>query len=505
GGPRADPIAARSARGRDRLGLPLAAGRAGVPRPRQRRPGHAAQGPGERRRRARRLRVRRRRRAARAGPGDRRDRHRPHQQGGAGRRGGAALGPHGDPRQALRHPGLRHAADGQGAARHPRHHARGAPARARPGHARARAAGDPPGPADDDEPRDRGAAHRRRRPQPARRRGGALRRRGTDLDHPRRRGRAEGRAAGVRPPARRHALLPRARGRVRHRGRHVPRPGPRAGEDPRLHLRREDEEVDGALGRQRHRGAAVPPRLGRPRHRVRSRVEGRGEPREHGRGHRGRGGDAQARMSPYTIAVIGGDGIGREVIREGVKVLEAVAGRGLALTFEEAEMGAELYRRTGEDLPRETFDLCQRTDAILFGAAGLPDVRFPDGTEIAPQVTLRFRLELYAGVRPIKLYPGVPSPLRLPAGRTIDYVIFRENTEGLFASRGGGAAVGREVAADTLIVTRKGTDRIARRAFEAALGRRRRLTCVDKSNVFRSYLFFREVVQEVGTEFPEVT
>jgi len=113
-------------------------------------------------------------------------------------------------------------------------------------------------------------------------------------------------------------------------------------------------------------------------------------------------------MSPYTIAVIGGDGIGREVIREGVKILEAVAARGPALTFEEAEVGADLYRRTGEDLPRETFDLCQRADAILFGAAGLPDVRFPDGTEIAPQVTLRFRLDLYAGVRPIKLYRACP-------------------------------------------------------------------------------------------------
>jgi len=209
-------------------------------------------------------------------------------------------------------------------------------------------------------------------------------------------------------------------------------------------------------------------------------------------------------MSAYRIAVIGGDGIGREVITEGVKVLQAVAGAGLAFTLEDAEVGADLYRRTGEDLPREAFDLCQRADAILFGAAGLPDVRFPDGTEIAPQVTLRFRLELYAGVRPIKLYPGVPSPLRLPAGRPIDYVIFRENTEGLFASRGGGASVGRDVAADTLIVTRKGTERIARRAFEAAMGRRRRVTCVDKSNVFRSYLFFREVVQEVGAEFPEV-
>jgi 3-isopropylmalate dehydrogenase len=209
-------------------------------------------------------------------------------------------------------------------------------------------------------------------------------------------------------------------------------------------------------------------------------------------------------VSDYRIAVLGGDGIGREVIREGVKVLAAVAGDGAALTFEAAEVGADLYRRTGEDLPREVFALCQRADAILFGAAGLPEVRFPDGTEIAPQVTLRFRLDLYAGVRPIKLYPGVPSPLRLPADRAIDYVIFRENTEGLFASRGGGAAVGREVAADTLIITRKGTERIARRAFETALGRQRRLTCVDKSNVFRSYLFFRQVVQAVGAEFPEV-
>ncbi len=207
----------------------------------------------------------------------------------------------------------------------------------------------------------------------------------------------------------------------------------------------------------------------------------------------------------YRLAVIGGDGIGLEVIREAVKVLKAVAGDGLAFAFEEAEAGAALWKRTGEDLPAEAFDLCQRADAILFGAAGLPDVRLADGTEIAPQVTLRFRLELYAGVRPIKLYPSVPSPLRLPAGRTIDYVIFRENTEGLFASRGGGASVGREVAADTLIITRKGTERLARRAFETALTRGRRVTCVDKSNVFRSYLFFRQIVQEVGAEFPEVT
>src|SRR5437879_13469063 len=111
---------------------------------------------------------------------------------------------------------------------------------------------------------------------------------------------------------------------------------------------------------------------------------------------------------------------------EALKVLSALEdGEHLGFAFEEVEAGAACYRRTGEDLPRETLDLCQRADAILFGAAGLPDVRFPDGTEIAPQVTLRFRLELYAGVRPIKLYPGVPSPLRRPAGRTIDHVILR--------------------------------------------------------------------------------
>jgi 3-isopropylmalate dehydrogenase len=206
----------------------------------------------------------------------------------------------------------------------------------------------------------------------------------------------------------------------------------------------------------------------------------------------------------YRIAVLAGDGIGPEVMREATKVLHAIAGGGLTFTFDEAETGAALYRRTGEDLPKETLALCESADAILFGAAGLPDVRFPDGTEISPQITLRFRLDLYAGMRPIKLYPGIPTPLALPAGRTIDYVVFRENTEGLFASRSGGASVGGDVVADSLIVTRKGTARIARRAFETAMRRGRRLTCVDKANVFRSYAFFRQVVQEVGADFPEV-
>jgi len=105
-------------------------------------------------------------------------------------------------------------------------------------------------------------------------------------------------------------------------------------------------------------------------------------------------------MGCYRIAEIGGDGIGPEVVAEAVRVLEAVQSSELRFSFERAEVGAALYERTGEDLPRETVDLCRSVDAILFGAAGLPDVRHADGTELVPQVTLRMLLDLYAGRLP---------------------------------------------------------------------------------------------------------
>lgn len=216
-------------------------------------------------------------------------------------------------------------------------------------------------------------------------------------------------------------------------------------------------------------------------------------------------------MSEYRIAVIGGDGIGPEVMAEALKVLRAVTGAGLSLSWEEAEAGAALWERIGEDLPKETLTLCQTADAILFGATGLPNVRYADGTEIAPQITLRLALDLYAGIRPIKLYPGVPSPLVVPDGKTIDYVIFRENTEGLFASRGGGAKVGEAMAVDNLVITRERTERIVRRAFEWSRTRTgapadgvRRVTCVDKANMFRSYALFRQVFQEAAREYPGI-
>ncbi len=217
-------------------------------------------------------------------------------------------------------------------------------------------------------------------------------------------------------------------------------------------------------------------------------------------------------MAHYRIAEIGGDGIGPDVVGEAVRVLKAVETEGLKFSFERGEVGAALYRRTGEDLPRETVELCRSVDAILFGAAGLPDIRHADGTELVPQITLRMTLDLYAGMRPIKLYPGVPTPLNVPAGHNIDYVIFRENTEGLFASLGGGSKVGEDLAVDTLVITRKGTERIVRRAFELCRARGKgapadgipRVTCVDKANVFRSYAFFRQVFQETARAYPDV-
>jgi 3-isopropylmalate dehydrogenase len=122
-------------------------------------------------------------------------------------------------------------------------------------------------------------------------------------------------------------------------------------------------------------------------------------------------------MGRYRIAVIAGDGIGPEVVAEAVKVLGVLESPELAFELEVVEAGAGCYRRTGDELPGETLEVCQAADAILFGSAGLPDVRLPDVTEIAPQLTLRVCLDLYQGLRPIKLYPASPAPSGSLRGR----------------------------------------------------------------------------------------
>ena len=217
-------------------------------------------------------------------------------------------------------------------------------------------------------------------------------------------------------------------------------------------------------------------------------------------------------MKTYDIATIEGDGIGPEVCRSAVTVLQQACGAS-ALRFTQLDGGALHYRKTGAVLPEDTFAACKSMHAMLHGAAGLPGITYPDGTEVGNDLhlQLRFKLDLFANVRPIRLYAGVQSPLSGFKPGQIDYVIVRENTEGLYASRGAGVNLRGEVVTDTLVVTRKGTERVAKFAFELA-GRRkgaprdgkRRVTVCDKANILRSYAFFRAVCDEVAAGYPAV-
>lgn len=217
-------------------------------------------------------------------------------------------------------------------------------------------------------------------------------------------------------------------------------------------------------------------------------------------------------MKTYEIAVIYGDGIGPEVCQSAIDVLKSTSVSN-ALRFIEYPAGATHYLKNGTAFPDETFEGCKRADAILHGAAGLPGVTYPDGTETGIEfgLQLRFRLDLFANVRPIKLRPGISSRLRDRKAGDIDYVILRENTEGLYAARGNGVNLRGELVADSLVVTRKGVERICRVAFELTRKRngapgdgKKRVTVCDKSNVLRSYAFFRRVFDEVGEQYPDV-
>jgi 3-isopropylmalate dehydrogenase len=211
------------------------------------------------------------------------------------------------------------------------------------------------------------------------------------------------------------------------------------------------------------------------------------------------------------IAVLPGDGIGREVMRAALEVLGALERRvgGYALRFAEHPCGARCYAETGSALPDATLRACEGADAMLFGAGGLPDVRYPDGTEIAPQLELRNHFGLYAGVRPIRPLAGLPSPLASPRAAEIDLVVVREQTEGLFFARGRSEVRGDAEVRDTMSITRQGTARVADFALRLAerrkaRGRPGRVTCVDKANVFTSMAFFRRVFEERARAFPGV-
>ena len=192
----------------------------------------------------------------------------------------------------------------------------------------------------------------------------------------------------------------------------------------------------------------------------------------------------------FHIAVLAGDGIGPEVMAPALEVLNKVAAAtpGLQFRFTDAPAGAGHYRDTGKSMPESTIKLCEEADAILLGACGLPHIRYPDNTEIMPQVELRFIFDLYAGVRPCRLIPGIPSPIVGAAERGIDLVVIRELTEGLFASMGKGVVTETE-ARETLVdhaqdlrapvrflvpLARSGARRAARPACSPASTRRMR-------------------------------
>ncbi len=211
-------------------------------------------------------------------------------------------------------------------------------------------------------------------------------------------------------------------------------------------------------------------------------------------------------MSPnqrFHIAVLPGDGIGREVMAPCLRVLDAAASRagGFGLHWNEKPAGAFTYRDTGTALPADTMATARRADAILLGAMGWPEIRYPDGTEIAPQLDLRQELGLYAGVRPVRVLPGMAPILADPRAAGIDFVLIRESTEGLFALRTQGSVTADAEARDTLLITRPVSERLFDFAFRLAASRRRQgrpghVTCVDKANVFTSFAFFRKIFDE---------
>ena len=212
----------------------------------------------------------------------------------------------------------------------------------------------------------------------------------------------------------------------------------------------------------------------------------------------------------YAIAVIPGDGTGPEVVREGQKVLsEAARLYDFTLNFVPFDLGGERYLKTGEILPDSVLEDLKKTDAIYLGAIGHPGVT-PGILEKGILLRLRFELDQYVNLRPVKLYPGVESPLRDKGPEQVDFLVVRENTEGFYVGSGGFFKKGTadEVAIQESINTRKGVERLLRYAFEAALsrGKQKKLTLCGKTNVLTyAWDLWMRTFSQLALEYPEVT
>lgn len=219
--------------------------------------------------------------------------------------------------------------------------------------------------------------------------------------------------------------------------------------------------------------------------------------------------------SAFRISVFPGDGIGAEVTDPTVAILSKLAEDigGFSFDFVSEQAGAQHYADTGTALPDEAMARAESADAILLGAMGMPHIRYPDGREIAPQLDLRERLDLFAGVRPVKTRPGAPNPLGDPRAANLDFILIRESTEGLFAHRKGtrydGPADRPTAAHDTMTLTRAGSERLFDFSFKLAERRKSkgypgRLTCVDKANVLGAFFWMRGIFDEMAADHPDV-
>jgi len=211
----------------------------------------------------------------------------------------------------------------------------------------------------------------------------------------------------------------------------------------------------------------------------------------------------------YNISVLPGDGTGPEVVQEGKKVLETVADKcGFRLNFTTYNLGGERYQATGEILPDDVLESLAASDAIYLGAIGHPDVK-PGILEQGLLLKLRFYFDQYINLRPVKLYEGVTTPIKNKGPEDIDFVVVRENTEGLYAGAGGFLKRGTadEVAVQESINTRKGVERCIRYAFEYCRKRNKqnKLTLCGKTNVLTfAFDLWERTFNEVAPEFPDI-
>ena len=205
------------------------------------------------------------------------------------------------------------------------------------------------------------------------------------------------------------------------------------------------------------------------------------------------------------IAITEGDGVGPEVVREGIKILQIIQDyTELEFNLKEAPAGGAVWKEYGTSLPDKSFNIIKSSDALLFGAIGIPDL--PQGIAEIAILTIRQQLDLYVNLRPMKLYEAVRDRCPLKdefIGEGIDITFIRENTEGLYVNIGG--ILKDEVAQNVMIYTRKGCERIIKYAYDfATRAKHRKITSVDKANILKTSQMWRSIFHEMGQNYPNL-